>query len=106
MGDALISISEAFFEQDRNAEALKLARAATFVTPDEDETWLLVARIALAQDNPAEALRALDRIPADSPFAWTAGLRRARALQDLERYDEAVALLETMAQQEPKRPMR
>ncbi len=104
MGDALISIAEAFFEQDRNAEALTLARAATFVTPDDGETWLLVARVALAQENPTEALRSLDQVPTDSPFAWTAGLMRARALQDDERYDEAVALLETMAQQEPTRP--
>ena len=34
MGDALLSISEAFFEQERNAEAMVLARAATFVAPD------------------------------------------------------------------------
>ena len=38
MGDALISIAEAFFDQERNAEALTLARAATFVTPDDRET--------------------------------------------------------------------
>ncbi len=104
MGDALISIAEAFFEQDRNAEALTLARSATFVTPDDPEGWLLVARVELAQDNPAEALRALDLMPADSPFAWTAGLLRARALQDQEHYDDAVALLETMAQDSPTRP--
>jgi tetratricopeptide (TPR) repeat protein len=104
MGDALISIAEAFFEQDRNAEALTLARAATFATPGDGESWLLVTRVALAQENPAEALRALDRVATDSPVVWTAGLMRARALQDLERHDDAVALLETMAQREPTRP--
>lgn len=103
MGDALISIAEAFFEQDRNAEAMTLARAATFVTPDDAESWLLVARVALAQENPAEALQALDRVPEDSPVSWTAGLMRARAMQDQERYDDAVALLESMAQAQPTR---
>ena len=43
-------------------------------------------------------------MPADSPVAWTAGLLRARALEDQERYDEAVALLETMAQEQPDAP--
>ena len=103
MGDALISIAEAFFEQDRNAEALTLARAATYVTPDDPDGWLLVARVALAQENPAEALRALEHVPADSPVAWTAGLMRARALQDQEQFDAAVGLLETMAREEPTR---
>ena len=55
MGDALLSISEAFFEQERNAEAMVLARAATFVAPKDDETWLTVARISLAQQNQPEA---------------------------------------------------
>jgi tetratricopeptide (TPR) repeat protein len=104
MSDALLSISEAFFEQERNVEAMKLARAATLVTPDDPDCWLLAARIALAQSNPAEALRALDRIASGSPLDWSAGLVRARALEDQERIDDAVALLDSMAQREPTRP--
>ena len=103
MGDALLSISEAFFEQERNAEAMVLARAATFVAPRDDESWLTVARISLAQQNPTEAMAALDRIDKDSPTAWAAGLARARALQDLDRPDDAVKLLESMAGQAPER---
>ncbi len=103
MGDALISIGEAFFEQQRNVEALALARAATLVAPDDPDTWLLIARVGLAQENPAEALRALDQVPQDSPVSWTAGLMRARALQDEDRLDEAVALLESMSQEHPDR---
>ena len=98
MGDALISIAEAFFEQDRNAEALTLARAATFVTPDDPEGWLLVARVALAQDNPAEALRALEHVPADSPVAWTAGLCGRGRCRTRNSSTRRSALLETMAQ--------
>jgi tetratricopeptide (TPR) repeat protein len=102
MGDALISIAEAFFDQERNVEALALARAATLVAPTDPDTWLLIARVGLAQENPAEALRALDQVPDDSSVAWTAGLMRAQALQDQERLDEAVALLERMSQKQPK----
>ena len=102
IGDALISIAEAFFDQERNVEALALGRGATLVAPDDADTWLLIARVSLAQDNPAEALRALDRVPDDSPLAWTAGLMRARALQDQDKVDDAVALLEQMAEDEPE----
>jgi tetratricopeptide (TPR) repeat protein len=101
MGDALISIGEAFFDQERNVEALALARAATLVAPKDPDTWLLIARVGLAQENPAEALRALDQVPDDGPVGWTVGLMRARALQDQERLDEAVVLLERMSQEQP-----
>ena len=101
MGDGLVSIGEAFFDQERNVEALALARSATLVAPGDPDGWLLIARVGLAQENPAEALRALEQVPDDSPLAWTAGLMRARALQDLERLDEAVALLERMSEQNP-----
>ena len=85
-------------------EAMKLARAATFAAPDDAEAGCSVARIALAQDNPAEALRVLDHAPASGPLAWSAGLVRATALEDEDRFDDAVALLEDMATREPTRP--
>lgn len=104
MGDALLSISEAFFDQDRNVEAMKLARAAGFAAPDDAEAWLLAARIALAQDEPGEAIALLDHVPADAPVAWSADLLRATALEDEDRIDQATALLEEMAKEQPKRP--
>ena len=103
MSDALTGIAEALSSQDGNAQAMVFARAAAFLTPADAETWLLIARIALDQNNPGEALRALDRVPADSPVAWSAGLARARALQDLKRNDEAVRLLQSMADEAPGR---
>jgi tetratricopeptide (TPR) repeat protein len=103
MGDALIGIAEALADQDDHAQALVFARLASFVTPEDGEAWLLIARVALKQSHPAEALRALEQVPAGSPVAWAAGLTQAQALQDLERVDEAVALLEAMADQAPDR---
>ena len=61
--------AEALSSQDGNAQAMVFARAAAFLTAADAETWLLIARIALDRDNPSEALRALDRISADSPVA-------------------------------------
>jgi tetratricopeptide (TPR) repeat protein len=105
MGDALTGIAEALGDQQEGAaQALLFARLASFVTPDEGEPWLLIAGAALQQDNPEEALRALTRVPADSPVAWQAGLARARALEAADRTDEAVRLLERMAGEAPDRP--
>ena len=103
MSDALTGIAEALADQDGGGQALPYARLAAFVTPEDGEISLLIARIALDQEHPAEALRALDEVAADSPVAWSANLARARALQDLERTDEAVRLLGAMADEAPDR---
>lgn len=103
MSDALTGVAEALTSQNGNAQAMVFARAASYLTPQDGETWLLIARIALDQNNPTEALQALDRVGADGPVAWPAGLVRARALQDLKRTDEAAKLLQAMADQAPDR---
>lgn len=103
MSDALTGVAEALTSQSGNAQAMVFARAASFLAPQDGETWLLIARIALEQSNPTEALQALDRVSADGPVAWPAGLVRARALQDLKRTDEAAKLLQAMADQAPDR---
>jgi tetratricopeptide (TPR) repeat protein len=103
MGDALAGIAEALSEQEGSTQALLFARLATFVAPEDGEGWLLIASTSLQQDNAAEALRALDHVPAESPLGWQAGLVRARALQSLDRGEEAVRLLEDMAEQAPER---
>ncbi len=103
MSDALTGIAEALSSQEGNAQAMLFARAASFLAPDDGETWLLIARIALDQNNPGEALQALDHVPADASVAWIADLTRARALQDLKRTDEAAKLLQAMADQAPTR---
>jgi len=104
MSDALVGIAEALGEQQEGAaQALLFARLASFVTPGEGEPWLLIAGGALQHDNPDEALKALDRVPAGSPVAWQAGLARARALEAADRTDDAVRLLEKMAGEAPDR---
>jgi tetratricopeptide (TPR) repeat protein len=103
MGDALAGIAEALAEQEGGTQALLFARLATFVAPADGEGWLLIAGTALQQDNAAEALRALDHVPAESPLHWQAGLARARALQSLDRGEEAVQLLQQMADEAPAR---
>lgn len=103
MSDALSGIAEALAEQEGSTQALLFARLATFLTPEDGEAWLLIASTALQRGHAEEALRALDQVPAGSPASWQAGLTRARALQDLDRGEEAVRLLEAMAEEAPER---
>lgn len=103
MSDALIGIAEALSEQEGGAQALLFARLAAFVTPEDGDAWFMIGRVALDQNDPNEAIRALERVPAASPLAWPARLLQARALQDLDRVDEAAALYERMASEMPDR---
>ena len=103
MNDALVEVAEALSEQEGAAQALLYARLASFVRPEDPGAWLVIAAVALRQDNPEEALRALDRVAPDSPEARQAGFTRARALDALGRTDEAVALLRQMTDEAPAR---
>ncbi|MFO1072160.1 MAG: tetratricopeptide repeat protein [Geminicoccaceae bacterium] len=103
MGDALIEVAQALAEQDGNAQALLFARLASFVRPDDASAYLVIAAVLLRQDHPEAALKALDQVSADSPLAWQAGFARARALEALDRTDEAVALLTEMTDSAPTR---
>ena len=80
--------------------ALSLARTATFLAPDNAETWLVAAELLLAADRYPAASAALDRIDADDPFA---GRARDTRLSLMVRQGENAAAL-TIAQAAADRP--
>jgi len=63
---------------------------------------LLLADVLSAQKEPAQALAVLEQIPNASPYSWSAQLRAASSLDELDRSDEAIAQLKQMAQAQPK----
>lgn len=103
IGDALLGLAAALYEQRIAGQALVYARLAGFMMPEAGDAWLLLGRIALAQRNPEQAVDSFGRVPADSPFAWEARLAKVDAQEDLERIDAAVAELRTMAEDRPQR---
>ena len=103
MGDALIEVAQALAEQEGTAQALLFARMASFVRPEDAGAHLVIAAVLLRQNHAEVALAALDQVPAGSPLAWQAGFARARALEALDRDDEAVALLTEMTEAAPAR---
>jgi tetratricopeptide (TPR) repeat protein len=77
--------------QEARPLALSFARLATFLAPENSQSWLIVAELLGAEDRHAAAIAALGNIPADDPFASTAADIRVRNLIDAGRRDEAVA---------------
>ena len=61
-------------------QALAYARLAPFVTPEDGEVWLLIARIALdaGSSEPRRCGRSTECRP-DSPVAWSANLAAGAA---------------------------
>src|SRR2546430_9601752 len=72
-------------------------RFALSLRPQFPLAQLLLADVLSAQNKPEESLTVLDEIQPGSPYYWSARLRGAINLDTLERSDEAIAQLRTMA---------
>lgn len=103
MAEALSGLAQALADQNVEDQSLLFARLATFLRPDHDDAWLLIARLALQRHDTRDAIDALARVREDSPFGWEARLLRADALVEAGRRDEAIALLRRMAAERPDR---
>ncbi|HEU0100006.1 MAG TPA: tetratricopeptide repeat protein [Allosphingosinicella sp.] len=71
--------------------ALSFARLATFLAPENAESWLIAADLLSGQGRHEAALAALARIARDDVFAGTAADRRMTVLVDANRTGEALA---------------
>ncbi|HET9637795.1 MAG TPA: tetratricopeptide repeat protein [Allosphingosinicella sp.] len=71
--------------------ALSFARLATFLAPENAESWLIAADLLTGQGRHEAALAALARIPRDDVFAATVAERRMTVLVDADRTGEALA---------------
>jgi tetratricopeptide (TPR) repeat protein len=103
MADALLGIAEALHQEQGNRMAVVYARLAMFARPDLAEAALLIGDMMAEQANFAAAIEAYQAVDAGSPLSFLADLRRARALHDMERKDDAFELLERLAASEPER---
>ncbi|MEE8145908.1 MAG: tetratricopeptide repeat protein [Kiloniellales bacterium] len=100
--------AEVFFDiagvlsQERADEmALIHAHFALRLKPDLEIAHLLIGEILESQDRGEAAIAVYRRIDPASPLSWTARLRIAEELGRLERTEEAVAELETLATERP-----
>lgn len=83
--------------------ALVYGRMALALRPDFPLGQLLMGDILLGMDRPAEAHRTYAGIDPGSAVAWPAGLQEAEALAQMERPEEAAAMLDALAEERPDR---
>jgi tetratricopeptide (TPR) repeat protein len=101
--EAMFDLASLLNERETLDAGLVYARLALDLKPDFTLAQLLAGEMREAQDREAAALELYRAVDAKSPFAWTARLRAALALDALSRTDEARATLEAMATERPDR---
>ena len=103
MAEALFDLASLLHQQNLDDVALVLVRLTLYLQPNLDLADLLLADIMETNGLGERAVAIYESLPADSPFGWPARLRAAAILDDLGRIDEAVARLDVMAGEDPKR---
>jgi tetratricopeptide (TPR) repeat protein len=101
LAESLFDLASVLNQAETIDLALLYDRFALALRPKFPLAQLLLADVLSAQNKPEESLVVLAEIPAASPYSWSARLRAAINLETLERTDEAIAQLKTMAAEQP-----
>jgi tetratricopeptide (TPR) repeat protein len=104
LAEALFEVAAELKREGAPNVALILAQLSIYLRPNFDIARILVAEILDDQDQFDEALRNYNRIPADSLLNWQVRVRQADLLSKTGKVEEAIDLLEEMAQERPDRP--
>ena len=78
------------------------ARIATYLKPDFPVAQLLMGDILDNGHQYNDSITLYESVKADSSYSWLARLKMADSLKNVDRLDEAKALLEVMAKERPK----
>ena len=97
LAEALFDLASVLNQAETIDLALLYNRFALALRPQFGLAQLLLADVLSTQNKPEESLAVLAEIPPTSPYRWSARLRSAINLDTLERTDEAIAQLRTMA---------
>jgi tetratricopeptide (TPR) repeat protein len=102
--EALFSIAGALRHQDAAETALVLCRMALHLHPNLDVAQLLTAEILEDMQRYGYANEVYAAIAADSPLRHNADLRMVENLDQMDRTDEAIDILDDMAERLPDDP--
>lgn len=80
--ELIVRIAGDLYRQKVTDLALRFARLATFMAPENSETWLVAADMLDAEDQHEQALAALDQVKAIDPFTAAAADTRIKLLVD------------------------
>ncbi len=107
VADALLNLGEVLRAQGRPLNAIFYTRLGLYLAPGYDAGWLSLGRLLLAEEGPAAAVAAFERVEPASPWHRTARIELAEAMAEDDRIDAAAAVLQELADAEPDdaRPM-
>lgn len=104
LAEGLYSLALAFNQQNAAEQALLLAQLGRYLRPDFAGLQLVTGNLVELRYGPERANEVYETISRDSDYAWSADLRRASNLADLNRPDEAEKLLRDLAKQDKSSP--
>ncbi len=102
LAEALFDLASVLNQRDTQDLALIYARLTLELSPKYVLAQLLIAEIAESEQRLPEALAVYRAVDPASPLGWSARLRAAEVLDQLDRTDEAVAELKQMASERPQ----
>ena len=97
VAEFLVRIAIDLHRQNVTPLALTYARLATFLAPDNSETWLVTSELLAASEEREEALAVLANIAPGDPFAGGVGDSRIRLLVATGKQQAALAQAEAAA---------
>ena len=97
MAELLVRLAIDLHTQDLTPVAISFARIATWLAPENSETWLVAGELLAAMDQHDAAVALLDSVPAGDPFASAARDRRIRLLVEAGEGERALAEARTAA---------
>ena len=102
LAEAMFDLASVLNQAETIDLSLLYARFALHLRPQFGLAQLLLADVLSAQNKPEESLTVLSEIKPNSLYYPSARLRSAINLDTLERTDEAIAQLKTMAAEQPQ----
>lgn len=86
----------------RGSETARIySHLALHLRPDLGAARMLLAEVLEGQERFEDAITAYGKIPKNSSYHWNARIRTAANMNNLDRIDETVALLRSMAKERP-----
>lgn len=101
--EGLFNIASALPRDRAENIVLLYGRIALDLDPKFSLSSLLVGDVLVSRERFKEAIEVYREVPKETAYGWSAQLRIADALYELEKLDEATAHLEDMAKQRPTR---
>ncbi len=103
VAEALFDLGIALHQEGAEETALLFARIALHLRPDMALAHLMIGDIMESREHYEKAQSAYKALEQDPTLGWTARLRMADSLAQMERTDEAIALFSQLVAERPER---